>query len=48
MEAQRIEDFQISNSVAHNITQDELQQEFDYYKVHQPICTKHDSIRWQI
>lgn len=32
MEVQKIENFQIPHVVAHEITQDELQREFDYYR----------------
>lgn len=39
MEVQRIENFQIPNAVAHNITQDELQREFNYYKAQKVLET---------
>lgn len=32
MEVKQIENFKIPNAVAHEITQEELQQEFDYYR----------------
>ena len=32
MEVQKIKNFQIPNAVAHKVTQDELQREFDYYR----------------
>ena len=31
MEVQRIENFKIPNAVAHDITQEELQREYDFY-----------------
>ena len=39
MEVQRFENFQIPNAVAHNITQDELQREFNYYKAQKVLET---------
>lgn len=39
MEVQRFENFQIPNAVAHNITQDELQREFNYYKARKVLET---------
>lgn len=32
MEVQKTENFKIPNAVAHTITQEELQREFDYYR----------------
>ena len=32
MEVQRIENFKIPNAVTHEITQEELQRDFDYYR----------------
>lgn len=39
MEVQRIENFRIPNTVAHEITQDELKREFDYYKAQKLLET---------
>ena len=39
MEVQKIENFKIPNAVAHEITQDELQREFDYYRAQQMLET---------
>ena len=39
MQVQRIENFQIPNAVAHEITQEELQREFDYYRAQQVLET---------
>ena len=37
MEVRQIENFQIPNAVAHEITQEELQREFDYYRAQQML-----------
>lgn len=39
MEVKRIENFQIPNAVAHKITPEELQREFDYYRAQQTLET---------
>ena len=39
MEVRQIENFQIPNAVAHEITQEELQREFDYYRAQQMLET---------
>lgn len=39
MQVQRIENFQIPNAVAHKITQEELQQEYDFYRAQQMLET---------
>ncbi|HIG0359634.1 TPA: SHOCT domain-containing protein [Clostridium sporogenes] len=39
MEVQKIENFKIPNAVAHEITQDELQREFDYYRAQKVLET---------
>lgn len=39
MEVQRIENFQIPNAVAHEITPEELQREFDYYRAQKVLET---------
>lgn len=39
MEVRQIENFQIPNAVAHEITQEELQREFDYYRAQQTLET---------
>ena len=39
MEVRQIENFKIPNAVAHEITQEELQREFDYYRAQQMLET---------
>ena len=39
MEVQRIDNFKIPNAVAHEITQEELQQEYDYYRAQKVLET---------
>lgn len=39
MEVQRIENFKIPNAVAHEITQEELQRDFDYYRAQKVLET---------
>lgn len=39
MEVIQIDDFKIPNAVAHEITQEELQCEFDYYRAQQTLET---------
>ena len=39
MEVQRIENFKIPNAVAHEITQEELQKEYDYYRAQKVLET---------
>lgn len=39
MEVKQIENFKIPNAVAHEITQEELQREFDYYRAQQVLET---------
>lgn len=39
MEVKQIENFQIPGAVAHEITQEELQREFDYYRAQQTLET---------
>ena len=39
MEVQRIDNFKVPNAVPHEITQDELQREFDYYKAQKVLET---------
>ncbi len=39
MEVQRIENFQMPNAVAHKITQEDLQHEYDYYKAQKLLET---------
>lgn len=44
MEVQRIENFKIPNAVAHEITQEELQRDFDYYRA-QKVLETHVYVR---
>ena len=39
MEVQRIENFKIPNAVAHEITQEELQREYDFYMAQKTLET---------
>ena len=39
MEVQRIENFKIPNAVVHEITQEELQRDFDYYRAQKVLET---------
>lgn len=39
MEVKQIENFQIPNAVAHKITQEELQQEYNFYRAQQMLET---------
>ena len=39
MEVQKIENFKIPNAVAHEITQEELQREYDYYRAQKVLET---------
>ena len=39
MEVRQIENFQIPNAVAHKITQEEIQREFDYYRAQKLLET---------
>ena len=39
MEVKQIENIKIPNAVAHEITQEELQREFDYYRAQQVLET---------
>ena len=39
MEVRQIENFKIPNAVPHEITQEELQREFDYYRAQQTLET---------
>lgn len=39
MEVKRIENFQIPNAVAHKITKEEIQREFDYYRAQKLLET---------
>lgn len=39
MEVKQIENFQIPNAVAHKITKEELQQEYDFYRAQQMLET---------
>ena len=39
MEVQRIENFKIPNAVTHEITQEELQRDFDYYRAQKVLET---------
>ena len=39
MEVQKIENFKMPNAVAHEITQEELQRDFDYYRAQKVLET---------
>lgn len=39
MEVQRIENFKMPNAVTHEITQEELQRDFDYYRAQKVLET---------
>lgn len=39
MQVKQIENFQIPNAVAHKITQEELQQEYNFYRAQQMLET---------
>ena len=39
MEVKRIENFEMPNAVAHEITQEELQREFDFYRAQKALET---------
>ena len=39
MEVKRIENFEMPNAVAHEITQEELQREFDFYRAQNALET---------
>lgn len=39
MEVQRIENFKIPNAVAHEVTQEELQREYDFYMAQKMLET---------